>query len=84
MQPRNPGQHFPTAGGYRSSRPATAAHQYNVSVGGQRGEEESQELYAKVMQPLDESCKRYLIHFTWVPPDMQVRLQWLMDGVKGS
>ena len=51
---------------------------------GNRGEEESPELYAKVMQPLDELCQRYLIHFTWVPPDIQVRLQQLMDGVKGS
>ena len=51
---------------------------------GSSGEEESPELYAKVIQPLDELDKRHLIHFTWVPPDMQVRLQRLMDGVKGS
>ena len=50
---------------------------------GRSGEEESAELYAKVIQPLDELGKRYLIHFTWVPPDMQVRLQRLTDGAKG-
>jgi hypothetical protein len=42
----------------------------------------SPELYAKVIQPLDESGKRYLIHFTWVPPDMQVQLHRLTDGAK--
>jgi adenylate cyclase len=47
------------------------------------GERESQEVYAKVIHPLDESGKRYLIHFTWVPTDMQVRLQRLTDGAKG-
>ena len=46
------------------------------------GEEESPELYAKVIQPFDELGKRYLIHFTWVPPDIQVRLQRLLDGAK--
>ncbi len=45
--------------------------------------EESPELYAKVIQPVDELSKRYLIHFTWVPPDMQVRLHRLTDGAKG-
>ena len=47
------------------------------------GEEESPELYAKVIQPVDELGKRYLIHFTWVPPDMQVRLHRLTNGAKG-
>ena len=46
------------------------------------GEEESPELYAKVIQPFDELGKRYLIHFTWVPSDIQVRLQRLLDGAK--
>jgi adenylate cyclase len=50
---------------------------------GGNGEAESPELYAKVIHSLDESGKRYLIHFTWVPPDMQVRLQRLIDGAKG-
>ncbi len=53
-----------------------------VRLEGGNGEEESPELYAKVIHPLDESGKRYLIHFTWVPPDMQVRLQQLTDGAK--
>jgi adenylate cyclase len=44
---------------------------------GRSGEEESPELYAKVIHPLDELGKRYLIHFTWVPPDVQMRLQRL-------
>ncbi len=50
---------------------------------GENVEEESPELYAKVIHPLDELGKRYLIHFTWVPPDIQVRLQRLADGSKG-
>jgi adenylate cyclase len=50
---------------------------------GRSGEEESPELYAKVIQPVDELGKRYLIHFTWVPPDIQVRLHRLTDGAKG-
>ena len=50
---------------------------------GENGEAESPELYAKVIHPLDELGQRYLIHFTWVPPDMQVRLQRLTDGAKG-
>ncbi len=40
------------------------------------------ESYAKVIHPFDESGKRYLIHFTWVPPDIQQRLQRLADGAK--
>jgi adenylate cyclase len=50
---------------------------------GRSGEEESPELYAKVIQPVDELGKRYLIHFTWVPPDMQMRLYRLIDGPRG-
>jgi adenylate cyclase len=50
---------------------------------GRSGEEESPELYAKVIQPVDELGKRYLIHFTWVPPDMQVRLHRLTNSAKG-
>jgi len=42
---------------------------------------ESHESYAKVIHPLDELGKRYLIHFTWVPPDIQVRLQRLTDSL---
>jgi hypothetical protein len=44
--------------------------------------EELPELYAKVIRPVDEMAQRYLIHFTWVPPDIQVRLQHLADGAK--
>jgi adenylate cyclase len=54
-----------------------------VRLEGRSGEEESPELYAKVIQPVDELAKRYLIHFTWVPPEMRVRLQQLTDGAKG-
>ena len=43
----------------------------------------SEELYAKVVQPLDEAIKRYLIHFTSVPPAVQERLQRLTDGAQG-
>jgi adenylate cyclase len=50
---------------------------------GGNGKEESPQWYAKVIHPLDEFGKRYLIHFTWVPPDMQVRLQRLTDAAKG-
>lgn len=46
------------------------------------GEDKSPEVYAKVINPLPESGQRYLIHFTWVPPDMQLRLQWLTDEGK--
>jgi adenylate cyclase len=45
------------------------------------GDEES-ELYAKVIQPLEESSRRYLIHFTSVPPTVQGRLQRLTAGAK--
>ena len=41
------------------------------------GEEETPELYAKVIRRLDESCKRYLIHFTSVPPGIRARLHRL-------
>jgi len=46
------------------------------------GDEES-ELYAKVIHPLDESIRRYLIHFTSVSPAVQGRLQRLTDGARG-
>jgi len=46
------------------------------------GDKES-ELYAKVIYPLDESIRRYLIHFTSVPPAVQGRLQRLIDRAKG-
>jgi adenylate cyclase len=46
------------------------------------GDEES-ELYAKVIHPLDDSSRRYLIYFTSVPPAVERRLQRLTDGAKG-
>ena len=54
-----------------------------VRLEGGSTEEKSPELYAKVIHPLDELGQRYLIHFTWVPPDIQVWLQRLTDGAKG-
>jgi adenylate cyclase len=46
--------------------------------------EDSPEFYAKVIQPLHESGRRYLIHFTSVPPAVQERLQRLSDEAKES
>jgi adenylate cyclase len=48
------------------------------------GEEESPEAYAKVLQPVDESGKRYLIHFTSVTPGLQAQLHRLVNKVKIS
>jgi len=45
-------------------------------------EEKSEELYAKVVQPLDESSKRYVIHFTSIPPRMRAWLHRLVNTVK--
>jgi class 3 adenylate cyclase len=47
-------------------------------------EEESPEVYAKVMRPVDESGKRYLIHFTSVAPGLQAQLHRLVNRVKIS
>jgi adenylate cyclase len=41
------------------------------------GQEEMPELYAKVIRALDESCRRYLIHFTSVSPGVQARFDRL-------
>ncbi len=41
------------------------------------------ELYAKVIRPLDESIRRYLIHFPSISPAGQGRLQRLTAGAKG-
>ncbi len=46
-------------------------------------DDETPELYAKVIRPLDESCKRHLIHFTSIPPGMQKRLQQLLGKGEG-
>jgi len=40
------------------------------------------ELYAKVIRPLDRASKSYLIHFTYVPPDLRERLSRV--GVKAA
>jgi adenylate cyclase len=43
------------------------------------GEGESPEVYAKVLQPADESGQCYLIHFTSVPSGVQKHLQRLVN-----
>lgn len=48
------------------------------------GEVEPPELYAKVIRPLDESCKRYLIHLTSATPEMRARLHRLASKLKTS
>jgi adenylate cyclase len=48
------------------------------------GEEESPEAYAKVLHPVDESGKRYLIHFTSVTPELQAQLHRLINRVEIS
>jgi adenylate cyclase len=53
-----------------------------LRVEAEAGDAES-ELYAKVIRPLDESARRYLIHFTLVPPAVQGRFQRLTEGIKG-
>ncbi len=45
-------------------------------------EEKSEELYAKVVQVLDGSSKRYVIHFTSIPPGMRAWLHRLVSPVK--
>jgi adenylate cyclase len=47
-------------------------------------EEESPEAYAKVMRPVDESARRYLIHFTSVTPGLQAQLHGLVNKVRIS
>ena len=43
------------------------------------GEREVPEFYAKVMRSIDEPARRYLIHFTSVPPGVRARLSRLAD-----
>ena len=45
-------------------------------------EEKSEELYAKVVQVLDGASKRYVIHFTSIPPGMKAWLHRLVNTVK--
>jgi adenylate cyclase len=42
------------------------------------GEGEPPEVYAKVLQPVDETGRGYLIHFTSVPPAVQAQLHRLV------
>ncbi len=44
-------------------------------------EEKSEELYAKVVQVLDGASKRYVIHFTSIPPGMKAWLHRLVNTV---
>jgi len=39
----------------------------------------SEEVYAKVVQPLDEASRRYVIHFTSIPPGTRARLHRLVN-----
>jgi len=48
------------------------------------GQDESPEVYAKVMQPVDESGRRYLIFFTSVPPGVHAQLRRLAKKEKIS
>ncbi len=48
-----------------------------------RLEDAESDFYAKVIRPLDESARRYLIHFTLVPPAIQGRFQRLTEGANG-
>jgi len=44
-------------------------------------EEESPEAYAKVIRPVDESAKRYLIHFTSISPGLKAQLHRLINRI---
>ncbi len=46
---------------------------------GKAGDKDEQELYAKVIRLLDDSCNLYLIHFTSVSPGTRARLQQLLN-----
>jgi len=48
------------------------------------GQDESPEVYAKVMQPVDESVRRYLIFLTSVHPGVQAQLHRLAKKEKTS
>lgn len=42
----------------------------------------SEEVYAKVVQPLDEASRHYVIHFTSIPPGTRAWLHRLVNPVK--
>jgi len=46
------------------------------------GAGQSEEVYAKVVQPLDEASRRYVIHFTSIPPGIRARLHRLVNPDK--
>jgi len=54
-----------------------------LRMGGEAAGEELPEGYAKVIRPVDESGKRYLIHFTSVAPALQAQLGRLMKMSQG-
>jgi hypothetical protein len=45
------------------------------------GDEREREIYAKVIRNVEESSKRYIIHFTSLPPGMRARLDRLTKTV---
>lgn len=50
----------------------------------EEGEDESLEVYAKVMHPMEESGQCYLIHFTSVTPELQAQLYRLINRIEIS
>ena len=42
----------------------------------------SEEVYAKVVQPLDEASRRYVIHFTSIPPAIRAWFHRLLNPLK--
>ena len=48
------------------------------------GDGEDLEAYAKVIRPIDEKDKRYLIHFTSVTPRLQTRFHQLLNKIRNS
>jgi adenylate cyclase len=51
-----------------------------LRLGVEPGGEEESEIYAKVIRPVDEDSKRYLIHFTSMPLGIRERLDRLANG----
>jgi adenylate cyclase len=54
-----------------------------LRLAGEGGGKEAADFYATVIQPLEESSWRYLIHFTSIPPAVRERLQLLAESAKG-
>jgi adenylate cyclase len=53
-----------------------------MRLASESSEENLPEIYAKVIRPVDQSSRLYLIHFTSVPPALQELLQRLTNGAK--